>query len=97
MDPNTALLAILRGHMVAEHIEALREWISKGGFFPLVDPPLESAYFREYFLVEFAHKVGANHEGLNFFAKSRSSDELIHITTEAWEIVLQETASADSD
>ncbi len=34
MDPNAALESILRGHMMQEHLEALREWIGIGGFVP---------------------------------------------------------------
>jgi len=34
MDPNAALESILRGHMMLEHVEALRDWIRGGGFEP---------------------------------------------------------------
>jgi hypothetical protein len=34
MDPNAALEAILCGHMVADHADALREWLASGGFAP---------------------------------------------------------------
>lgn len=32
MDPNAALESILRGHMMAEHVDALAEWMRTGGF-----------------------------------------------------------------
>lgn len=34
MDPNTALQSILHGHMIADHVEALRDWLRGGGFAP---------------------------------------------------------------
>lgn len=34
MDPTQALTSILCGHMVADHVEALTEWLSDGGFEP---------------------------------------------------------------
>lgn len=32
MDPTQALASILCGHMVADHVEALTEWLASGGF-----------------------------------------------------------------
>lgn len=37
MDPKAALLAILRGHEISDHIEALDSWIATGGFLPEVE------------------------------------------------------------
>lgn len=34
MDPNAALEAILRGHAMLDHVEALRDWLLSGGFQP---------------------------------------------------------------
>lgn len=34
MDPNAAFESILRGHMMADHVEALHDWIKSGGFLP---------------------------------------------------------------
>jgi hypothetical protein len=34
MDPNTALHSILCGHLIADHVEALRDWMRDGGFAP---------------------------------------------------------------
>lgn len=34
MDPNAALLAILTGHMVDDHADALLGWLNGGGFAP---------------------------------------------------------------
>jgi hypothetical protein len=34
MDPNTALGSILCGHMMQEHLEALKDWLQGGGFEP---------------------------------------------------------------
>lgn len=34
MDPNAALENILHGHMIADHAEALEDWLAKGGFAP---------------------------------------------------------------
>ena len=39
MDPREALKAILRGHMVADHGEALREWLRNGGWCPMTLVP----------------------------------------------------------
>lgn len=41
MDPNAALDSILRGHMIADHVEALREWLSRGGFAPTGSVPVD--------------------------------------------------------
>jgi len=34
MDPTAALESILRGHMMLDHVEALRDWLRSGGFWP---------------------------------------------------------------
>lgn len=34
MDPTAALESILHGHMVLDHVEALRDWLRGGGFAP---------------------------------------------------------------
>jgi len=34
MDPDTAFLNILRGHLVAEHAAALSDWLANFGFAP---------------------------------------------------------------
>jgi hypothetical protein len=34
MDPNAALTAILRGHLIAQHADALQAWLACGGFCP---------------------------------------------------------------
>lgn len=39
MDPNAALIAILRGHEVADHVDALRGWLGGYGFKPQVQMP----------------------------------------------------------
>jgi hypothetical protein len=34
MDPNAALESILRGHMIYDHVDALRGWLASRGFEP---------------------------------------------------------------
>jgi hypothetical protein len=41
MDPNTALHSILCGHLIADHVEVLRDWLSADGFEPLVCMPAD--------------------------------------------------------
>lgn len=36
MDPNAALENILRGYMIADHVEALEGWLARDGFAPTV-------------------------------------------------------------
>lgn len=44
MDPNAALENILRGHMIADHAEALEGWLERGGFAPTIQPLTKSKY-----------------------------------------------------
>jgi hypothetical protein len=39
MDPNEALKQILRGCRIGDHVEALRDWIGRGGFAPDIEAP----------------------------------------------------------
>ena len=41
MDPNAALQSILSGHMIADHAEALRDWLRNGGFEPSIALPVD--------------------------------------------------------
>lgn len=45
MDPNAALLAILTGDDIVDHMEALRHWLAIGGFEPVIDAPDVAAVF----------------------------------------------------
>jgi hypothetical protein len=63
MDPNTALTSILSGHMIADHVEALRDWLSADGFAPLVCMPSDChEAFADW--PRFPAMVRANHHGL---------------------------------
>jgi hypothetical protein len=52
MDPNAAFDSILHGHMVADHVEALTEWLASGGFRPreLIMPVDCHPYFSDHVL-----------------------------------------------
>lgn len=41
MDAVFALTSVLSGHLVSEHVEALREWLAKGGDEPVVAMPVD--------------------------------------------------------
>lgn len=41
MDPNAALQSILSGHLIADHAEALRDWLRSGGFPPQIALPAD--------------------------------------------------------
>jgi hypothetical protein len=63
MDPNAALESILRGHMMADHVAALHDWLLAGGFQPTpvlrpvdVTPGLAS--------LPFNTDIGANKHGV---------------------------------
>lgn len=71
MDPNAALNSILRGHMIADHAEALRDWLRAGGFEP--EPIWLPAATTPEFDNAFAHEcdIVATFQGLE------QNDELV--------------------
>jgi hypothetical protein len=65
MDPNTALLSILRGEELLDHVEALRGWLSRGGFSPDVELPDDALNHYKIILSNNPDKrVSANTAGL---------------------------------
>jgi hypothetical protein len=52
MDPNTALAEILRGNLIDDHVEALRQWLGNGGFQPNLETPDDTLH---WFQVKLRH------------------------------------------
>lgn len=63
MDPNAALLALLRGHEPGDHTEALCAWIAGGGFLPEIalDKPIET---HAILAISQAVRVAADERGV---------------------------------
>lgn len=89
MDPNRALENILRGHMIADHAEALEGWLERGGFtpamhqltpskFPLDVPSFIHAHCARHYPGTDYHKihVRANRFGLWTSGPDRHADKV---------------------
>lgn len=94
MDPNAALLAILVGHLVADHAEALCDWLARKGFAPEVLMPVDKdPYFAEHCARTHGDAAGvgirvkANHLGVWTYCATRDAwhlaahwTQLLHFT-----------------
>jgi hypothetical protein len=89
MDPNAALNAIIRGHMVEEHVEALIGWLANGGFAPQVEVPDDPYAYMGFLFVEFAKIISADDQGITYYGRNPDGS-LVYITTLKWAVFFRE-------